>query len=185
MSDQDTLAARLLYDRDVSAETLEEWTAQVAAPKPGQDTRRSSALLLRAGGQWLALPTSCVQAALPLGPVHSVPFLGSAAFAGLANVDGELLPCVRLCALLGAQPEDKPDRPRLIAVSLPSGRYALLVDHAAGTSAYDPQALQPAPVTLERTPGNFIAAMAELDGVRAGLADTDRLSAALMRSLRP
>ncbi|MFP5223587.1 MAG: chemotaxis protein CheW [Acidobacteriota bacterium] len=199
MSDQDSLAARQLFDREVSPDILSEWTAQTAAPKPAREGARQGVLLVRAAGEWLGLPTAIVDAALPMGPVHSVPYLSSPVFIGLANVDGELLPCIRLSALLGALPaQSGPDEdgeaggqaqhkthPRLIALTLPEGRFALAVDEAAGTGGYDPEAASPAPDTVSRAPSPLVLRMAVVEGRLAGIADAASLGRALLRSLRP
>ena len=185
MNDDDSLAARLLFDREVSPDILAEWTIQAALPKAQNDLRRAAALLVRAGGEWLGLPASIVETALPVGPVHSVPYLSSMVCLGLANVDGELLPCVSLVALTGAEPGPDPVRPRLIAVSLATGRFVLLVDEAAGTCGYDPDTLTSPPDTVARSPHPIARAVALLEGRSAAIADEESLGQALLRSLRP
>ena len=185
MSDDNAQAARLLFDRDIAAGILSEWTAQTALPKDQSDLRRAAALLVRAGEEWLGLPASIVETALPVGTVHCVPYLSSPVFLGLANVDGELLPCVSLAALTGAEPDLSPVRPRFIAVSLAAGRFVLLVDEAAGTCGYDPETLASPPDTLARSPHPIVRAMVLLEGRSAGITDEESLGQALLRSLRP
>lgn len=185
MKELDAQGARQLFDREVAPDTLSEWTAQAAAPKPARQGARQGVLLVRAGEEWLGLPTAIVDAALPMSPVHSVPYLSSPAFAGLCNVDGELLPCIRLAALLGAQPTQESAHPRLIALTLPEGRFALEVDEAAGTGGYDPEATSPAPDTVSHAPSPLVLRMALVEGRLAGIAETASLGRALLRSLRP
>ncbi|GFK93102.1 hypothetical protein NNJEOMEG_00931 [Fundidesulfovibrio magnetotacticus] len=185
MTDDTSREAKLLFDREPSAEVLAEWTAQTAQPKDDAGAKRGAALLVRAGEEWTALPASMVDQALPLGPVHAVPYLSGPVFLGLANVDGELLPCVRLAALLGAEPSQAPGRPRLVAVRTREGRFALLVDEAPGMSHYDPDALDPAPDTLARGPRPLVAGMARVGGRLAAVADPERLGRALLGSLSP
>jgi chemotaxis-related protein WspD len=191
---EDSLAARQLFDREIAPETLAEWTAQTAAPKPAAQTRPAGALLVRAGSEWFGLPTGVVDCALPVGPVHSVPSLGSPAFLGLANVDGELLPCVSLADLAGADtaraaptpgPAPLRARGRLIAVTVAQGRFALLVDEAAGSCGFAPEALTPPPDTVARSPRPLVTGMATLEGRLTGIVDPESLGRALLRSLRP
>lgn len=184
MSDE-SLASRILFDREVDRDTLAEWTAQAAAPKPSGETRRTGALLVRAGEEWIAIPASIIDQALPAGPIHKVPFLSNRTFLGLCNVDGELTPCVSLAALIGAQPGTSASRARFIAVSTTRGRFALLVDEALGTHGFDPAALSPPPDTLARSPRPVIRAMAVMEGRHAAVADEERLAAALEECLRP
>lgn len=185
MKELDSQGARQLFDREVAPDTLSEWTAQAAALKPVRQGARRGVLLVRAGEEWLGLPTAIVDAALPMSPVHSVPYLSSPVFAGLCNVDGELLPCIRLAALLGALPAQGPGHPRLIALTLPEGRFALEVDEAAGTGGYDPEAVSPAPDTVSRGPSPLVQGMALVEGRLVGIADAVPLGRALLRSLRP
>lgn len=186
MSEQDALTARLLFDREVSAETLTEWTAQTAAPKPAREAARTVALLVRAGGEWIGLPASVVEAALPAGPIHAVPHFSNRVFLGLANVDGELLPCMSLAALADAESAAVPaKKPRLIAVNLAEGRFALLADETACTCGYDPASLTPPPETVARSPHHIVTAMAVIEGRNAGIVDERSLGQAILRSLRP
>ena len=174
-----------LFDREVDAAPLDEWTALAAAPKPRGDTPRTAALLVRAGSEWIGIPTSMVDAALPAGPVHTVPYLSGRAFLGLCNVDGELVPCVSLSELAGAQPGPPPLRPRFISVVTAQGRFVLMVDEAFGTCGFDPAALTPAPDTLSRSSGRVVSAMAMMEGRLAGVACEEKLGRALLESLRP
>jgi chemotaxis-related protein WspD len=120
-----------------------------------------------------------------MSPVHSVPYLSSPVFAGLCNVDGELLPCIRLAALLGAQPTQESAHPRIIALTLPEGRFALEVDEAAGTGGYDPETASPAPDTVSHAPSPLVLHMALVEGRLAGIVEAASLGRALLRSLRP
>lgn len=181
----DTLAAKVLFDREPAPDVLAEWTGQTAAPPPEPGTGLARVFLVRAGEEWVGLPAAMVDSALPLGPIHSVPFLSSPVFLGLANVEGELLPCVSLAALLGVEPGGQEGTPRLLAVSTVEGRFALTVCEAAGVREYDPAAATAAPDTVARAPRPVVRAVAEVEGRGAGIADPALLGAALARSLRP
>jgi len=73
VSDSDFLAARLLFDRPVAAETLAEWTAQAAQPKPEPQAAQASALLVRAGAEWFGLPAPLVETALTAARIINCP----------------------------------------------------------------------------------------------------------------
>lgn len=185
MSGEDTLAARLVFDREVEPETLLEWTEQTATPKPAREVRLAGALLVRTGKEWLGLPAPIVESAMPVGPIHSVPYLSSRAFLGLINVDGELLPCVSLAVLAGADPDPAPARPRIITVTVAEGRFSLLTDEAEGTCGYDPDTATLPPDTVSNSPYRLVKHMAVLEGRTAGIMDETLLGRALLRSLRP
>lgn len=179
------LAARLLYDREVSSDLLDEWTEQIATPKPNSAREYVVALLLRAGAEWLALPASCLDEAASVGPIHAMPYLSSPVFRGLINMGGELLPCISLADLLRAAPADTPARARVIAVSLIQGRFALLVEEVAGTARFHPDDVHPAPDTVSMSPSPLVQGVVELESRPAGLLDAKALGEALLESLQP
>jgi len=185
VNDDASQDAKLLFDRPVPPDVLAEWTAQAARPKDEPGGLRIPALLVRAGNEWVALPSEVVDQALPVGPIHAVPYLSNAVFLGLANVDGELLPCVSLAELLGAEPSLLSARPRLVVVRLEEGRFALLVEETPGMRGYEPAALVPPPDTLARAPHPVVTGMAAFGERLAGVADAVLLGRALARSLAP
>lgn len=181
-------AAKLLHDRTVAPELIDEWTAQIAAPKPASERGRAHALLLRAADEWLALPAALLEEALPVGPVHTVPYLSTPIFEGLTNVGGELLPCIRLARLLAGQAAEHagapaPSTPRLLAVNTSSGRFALLVDEVVGICPFDPDRMTPPPDTVRLGPDSMVAGMVVLEGRTAGLLDQAVLAQALIQAL--
>lgn len=184
-----TQAAKLLHDREAPGELIDEWTELTAAPKPETQRGERKALLLRAGGEWLALPGHLLQEALLAGPVHRTPYLSGEVFLGLTNVGGELWPCMSLAALVGAGQGGETDQTtrggrRLLAVAADSGRYALLADEARGVGPYDPARLTPPPDTVRLGPKRLVAGMTLLEGRLAGLLDDAALSLALAEALR-
>jgi len=181
----DALTSRLLFDREVDRETLAEWTAQTAAPKPSAQARQASVLLVRAGREWIGIPASMADTALPAGPVHTLPYLSTPVFPGLCNVDGELLPCVDLAALLKTEQGEKPARARILAVTTSEGRFALRVDEVLGAHGFDPDSATTPPETVSRAPSPIVTALAVMSGRTVGVADEQALTRALAGSLRP
>src|SRR5665213_3494942 len=89
-----------LLDRDLPDDIRREWTVRVAAPLRSEEQGTESVLLFRLGAEWLALSTALVNAIAPVGAVHSLPRRREGASLGIANVEGALLVCVALDALL-------------------------------------------------------------------------------------
>jgi chemotaxis-related protein WspD len=98
-----------------------------------------SVVVFRLGDRWYALPGAAFQGIHNVRPIHAVPGRSSSLFLGLANIDGELLPCLSLAALLGHadRPPDTPEGgrrgfPRLVVLARAGDRFVAPVDEAKG-----------------------------------------------------
>lgn len=178
-------AGRGLFERDMTAEALREWTNRTAAVKETEDGGHESVLVFRLGGEWLALPTAHLQEAAEIRPVHFVPFRSNPCFAGIVNISGELLPCVRLAELLGitgptpASASDRPAHARMVVTGQGTDRFVFPVDEIFGILHLAPRDLQPAPATLLRTPQAIATGIFNLEGKAVGLLDGVKLIAAI------
>jgi chemotaxis-related protein WspD len=138
--------ARELLDRAPEPGEREAWAAHYAKPPAAAPRSPARAFVFRLGSEWLALPAACLAEAATPRPVHSVPHRRDGGLAGLVNLDGELLPCVRLEHALGvaASAAPEPGR-RLLVVEAPGGRLAFFADQVHGLLAYDAALARPAP----------------------------------------
>jgi chemotaxis signal transduction protein len=176
---------QLLFDREVSPEQLEQWTALTASTKPVRPVGLTGALLFRAGDEWLALPAGVLDEALDMRPIHAVPYLSNPVFIGLVNAGGELLPCIGLARLMQSPQVLSAVKPRILCVRLTQGRFALMADEVVGACRYDPAEVSPPPDTVAKGPRPLVMGMVKLEGRLAGLLDPRALGAALLGSLRP
>lgn len=180
-----------LYDREPPEGYAREWTRILAAEKPVRQDDVTSVLVFRIGREWLALRTALFEEITAPRPVHTVPGLHSRGFLGLVNINGVLLPCMSLAAILGMSPpaSQAPDNgnpramARLAVVAGPDGRYAFPVDEIAGTHGLTPAQRRPAPATVSRTPQHFSSGVFAHHGVMAGILDEETLFPALSRSI--
>ena len=150
-------ARRRLLDRAPEPGEREAWAEHYAKPPPAALREPERAFVFRLGDEWLALPAPCLREAATPRPIHSVPHRRAGLLAGLVNLDGELVPCVRLERALGltapgrgAVPAGGPSAAasrarRLLVVAAPGGRLALEADQVYGMLEYDAAALLPAP----------------------------------------
>ena len=81
-------------------------TGRRTSPQPAhaEDGETRSVVIFRVASEWLALPTSVVIEVANLLPIHSLPHRPNGVVLGLASVRGELLVCVSLGRVVGAEP---------------------------------------------------------------------------------
>jgi chemotaxis-related protein WspD len=178
-------AGRELFDQPASPELLEEWTAALAAAKERAQPGTVSVVVFRLNAEWFALPTALFAEVAEHHAPHTVPFRTGATFAGLVNVNGELLLCVSLARLLGVAESGgaPPVRPRMCVVTHERERVAFPVDEVLGVRRVDAAALQPAPTTVAKAPAALTVSLFEFDGRSVGLLDEEKLFSTLARCL--
>ena len=161
-----TTAAVQLLDRPTLDGYREMWTARIAQSPSSVTLGTTSVIAFRIGSEWLALPASVLHGAAERRPVHSVPHRRGAVTLGLANVDGELLICVSLAALIGAPPPAPSATKdeiagqsriyeRLLIVNSDQGRIVFPVDEVYGIHRYHPHELRDVPETLMKAETRF------------------------------
>jgi chemotaxis signal transduction protein len=75
-----------------------------------------------------------------------VPHRRGGGLAGLVNLNGELLPCLKLGRVLAIEETTTEEKSRrLLVLRAPGGRLAFMADEVHGPLAYEVKALRPAP----------------------------------------
>lgn len=181
-------AAVQLLDRPLSAEDRRAWTEHYAHEKPLGAPAKTSALLFRLDGEWLALPTTAFQEITERRVVHSLPHRRLAIVLGLVNVRGELLICASLARLLGLEfrPPAKPVRAvfdRLLVADWNGERFAFPVDEVHGVHRFHQSDLRKPPATIARSGLNCARGVFPWRNIAVGFLDADAVFAALNRNL--
>ena len=144
-------AAELL-DGDPPASYLADRTSHFAQPKRAEDIETRSVVIFRVASEWLALPTSVVMEVANLLPIHSLPHRQNGVVLGLASVRGELLVCVSLRQVVGAEPlaaasHERRDTAyrRLLVIRREAVRVVCPVDDVHGIHRFHPRELKAVP----------------------------------------
>ena len=180
-------AAALLLERTPPADHLAEWSRLLAQPAPEQASFSRSAVVFRVAAEWLALPTAAFEEILAPRPVHSLPRHRRGPVLGLANIRGELLPCLSLRQLLaieepaGGTPASGPQR--LMVLAHQGQRVACPVDTVESILRYDPAALGKPPQSLSRSSITHTQGILDPGGRAIGLLDDELLFQSINRSL--
>lgn len=170
---------RRLLDRAPEPGERAAWAEHYAQPPPAAAKAQARAFVFRVGLEWLALPAAALQEAAAPRPIHSVPHRRGGGLAGLVNLNGELLPCVRLAHALAIEAAGAEEKTRrLLVARTPGGRLAFMADEVHGLLAYDAAASRPAPSRPV-----CAKALIPWEGRMVGLLDVEALWPLLERSL--
>jgi chemotaxis-related protein WspD len=167
-----------------------EWTDHFARPKTDADVEARSVVIFRIGAEWLALPASVVMEVANVLTVHSLPHRRNGIVLGVANVRGQLLVCVSLGAIVGADaaaPAPRGQRtvayPRLLVIRREDVRVVCPVDEVFGLHQVRTRELGTVPATVARASGTYSTALLSWGDRSVGILDDQLLFYSLKRSL--
>ena len=178
-------AGRELLEREPPPGYREEWAGLLAAP-PVADAaadRAGTAALFRVGNEWLALTGALFRVVTAARPVAPLPHWRGGARRGLVAVNGELLLCFSMEALIGLPPAAAPAAEcataRMCVIAGAGGPWVFEAAEVAGMLPWRQRDLKPVPLTVARATPHFIRALVLLEGRTAGLLDDELLFHAL------
>lgn len=173
--------AASLLDRDVRGQIDDDWKRDFAAAAPEEQRRTRSAMLVRVGSEWFALPMLALDHVFERRAIHSLPHRRNAALLGLVNVRGQLLICVSLARLLGVTEEAGGQR--MVVMRGGGGRVVFPVDEVQHNCRFHDGELLATPATTRRALANFTTGLLKADKGLAALLDGDKLAEAVEQSL--
>jgi chemotaxis-related protein WspD len=181
-------AGRQLLERPVPGRFVDEWTELLAQPTEHEDLDTFSVLVFRLVTDWMAIRTGSFHEAVQVRPVHSVPFRSGKIFLGLVNINGELLPCFSVVALMGMEtvaPEEhhKTACERMVVVSTELGRMVFVVDEIDGIHHVPPEQVQKPPATFSKSQSAYTSGIFTHKERIVGLIDDERLFASMRGSV--
>lgn len=183
-------AGRRLLDREFPDGYREEWTALLANHKDSGEVETFSTIVFRLREELLALKTVFFQQAAEAAVPHTIPLRTGEVFKGIINVNGELVLCVDVAALLGITGEEgvttvRKVYPRLVVVNREGQRFAFPTDEILGVHRFPLAAIQELPATVSRSIRALTAGILPWQGKTVGLLEEEKFFAALSRSLAP
>jgi chemotaxis-related protein WspD len=187
-------AGRRVLDTPMPAQYREEWAGQLAQPITRPERHTGSAIVFRVGVEWFGIATELCSGILPERGIHSLPHRQGGAVLGLANVEGTLVLCISLAAILGLAPEAGPGAglpdpraaasasartpggaARLLVMTSPEGRLAMPIQEAHGVCRFRERDLHAVPATLAKCQANHTRAVLPFPDRAVGLLDTESL----------
>jgi chemotaxis-related protein WspD len=184
-------AAKHLLDIELPPEYLSRWTLHVAREQPAADPDSLSVVLFRLETEWFALRTTVFAEIVGNRSIHSIPHRRDGVVLGLANVRGELLPCVSLRDVLGlAHSLEAVERDgrrvsamRLLVLEQDGTRIVCPADEVQGTQRYQPRDLLDVPTTISKAAPPYTKAVLLWQGKPVGMLDDQVLFNSVNRSL--
>jgi len=181
-------AAAEVLDRPIPADYRRDWTSRVSVAAPSASPADTAVVLFRIGAEWLALDTGLVQEVTGSRPMHSLPHRHRDLVLGLANVRGELVPCLALGRLMGLEHDVPAERLRtahrhLVVLESGQGRLAFPADEVAGVWRFSRREMRPLPGTVARARRVFTRGILEWRERAVGYLDSDAVLFHLERSL--
>lgn len=155
-----------------------ECTQNLASEKKRKPFNIKSAFVFRAGSEWLALPADIIQKIVTMGPIHSLPNIGSKTLRGLVNIHGSLQICVSIGRVLGIEKQTKTEDQRhpnyisperLVVVLQDKHLVAFPVSETKGIVRYSPGMVKELPVTVSGSKAVYTMGVLHLDGKDIGL----------------
>lgn len=183
------LRLRTLLQRPLPDDELAANTRMVATPLEERDQLDASLLIVNLGQERLALDVGFARRVVPMRTVHRVPHRTNELFAGLCNIQGELLPVARLDKLLGIVVTDRAGHSpsahqRMVVVGEASAAWAVIVDRVEGIRRFDSSTFIAPPATVARALDGVTDALVPLDASNhAARLQPAKLAAALGRCL--
>lgn len=178
---------RALFDREMTEEYRREVSEVLSQATAAPLEDAVSLIVFRVGSEWFALRTNAFHEIVPAQRIYVLPFRSGGVLAGLVNVNGELLLCVSLQAVLGLPPGEKTDKrskSRMCIVGTGRERFAYFVSEVLGVRRVPRAGLRTVPVTLVKSPSAQTAWCFDLDGLNVGLIDEKKFFNFLDRSLQ-
>ncbi len=177
--------AASLLDRDLRGQTDDDWKRDFAAAAPVEQRRTRSAMLVRVGPEWFALPMLALDQVIERRAIHSLPHRRNAALLGLVNVRGQLLICVSLARLLGATEDAAVETSgqRMVVTRGAGGRVVFPVDEVQHNCRFHEGDLLATPATTRRALASFTTGLIKADKGLAALLDGDKLADAVEQGL--
>jgi chemotaxis-related protein WspD len=183
-----------LLGGEAPAGHLAERTAHFIRPTAPAIGDTRSVVIFRVGAEWLALPSPIVVEVANLLPIHSLPHRTGGVVLGVTSVRGELLVCVSLRAIVGADPiapktaadpatAAHAGYSRLLVIRRESIRVVCPVDEVHGIHRFDPRELKPIPTTVSKAAITYSTGLLPWQGRSVGSLDDQLLFYTLQRSL--
>lgn len=180
--------AKQFLDRPFTPLHRREWTAHFAQEKQIATPTKTSAVIFRIAGEWLAMPTPAFQEISERRTMHSLPHQRRGIVLGIVNIRGELLVCASLGRLLGLEstavlPRQLTTFDRLLVAVWNTQRLAFPVDEVHGVHRFHSADLREPPATVSRSGISCAQGIFPWRNFAVGFLDPESLFATLNRSL--
>lgn len=181
-------AASQFLNRPIPPDYRREWSLHFAPEKRVATPAKTSVVIFRLLGEWLALPTEIFQEVAERRPLHTIPHCRHTVLLGIVNIRGELLICAALNRLLGLETAPRAlihgqRQERLMVAEWRGQRAAFPVDEVYGVHRFHNADLRKPPSLFVQGGRHCANGIFPWRQHTVGLLDPEALMAALNRNL--
>jgi chemotaxis signal transduction protein len=177
-------AMRRLLDRPMDPMVLDENTSLVAQPHESVDADRFDLLVARIGEEHLGFDSMLAHRVHDPAIIRRVPHRHAEHLAGIAAVDGDLVPAAWLGRLLDIEADVEPADPRVILIGPVERRWAVPVDSIVGVRPFNRSSIIEPPTTVSGSMRRHVSGLVRLGDRFVAIIDGERLLDALDGGLR-
>ncbi len=180
-------AGRLLLEREVPIDYIQEWTATFAESGSALSLRSTeellSLILFRLGNEQFAISIRSLQEVIRPTQIHTLPHRSDRLFLGLTSIRGEILLCASLQEFLDLEPSPRSDHERMLIVGTNQRKWVLPVDQVHGIQRYPLQDIQEPPIVITKTNATYTQGILTWNEQQINYLNAERLIDTLDRSI--
>ena len=173
-----------LLERPITSETLDENTRLVGQRHEEVESDELTVLIARIGDEWLGFDAHFADRVHAPTAIRRVPHRTAEHLAGVAAVDGEIIPAARLEVLLDLVRDAAPVEPRFVVVGPSDRRWAIPVDEVEGMIRVPRASIIDPPTTVSASLHRHTMGLVSMGDRLAALLDSTRLLDLLDGGLR-
>ncbi|MCK4586248.1 MAG: chemotaxis protein CheW [Gammaproteobacteria bacterium] len=156
------MAGRGVFESRPPSGYLSQWQKEISNKKEEREKGDVGVMVFRLGKEWLSLPVEYLQEIVEEKKIHKIPHNEGVYILGVVNIGGEVNTCYSLMNLLEIEEnanKDDSELRRLIVLVVNGDRFVLPVCEISGLARYSSTDLLPAPATLGKKMGTYLAGM--------------------------
>ena len=180
-------AGRLLLEREVPIDYVQEWTSTFAESGSALSVRSTeemlSLILFRLGNEQFAISVRSLREVIRPTQIHSLPHRSDRLFLGLTSIRGEILLCASLQAFLDLEPVPISDHQRMLIVGANQRKWVFPVDQVYSIQRFVLQDIQDPPVVITKTNAAYTQGILTWHDQQISCLDVERLIDTLDRSV--
>ncbi|MBW4525583.1 MAG: chemotaxis protein CheW [Phormidium tanganyikae FI6-MK23] len=148
-------SGRLLLEREVSIDYVQEWTETIAERGSALSIRSTeemlSLILFRLGNEQFAISVRSLQEVIRPVQIRTLPHRSDRLFLGLTSVRGEILLCASLREFLNLEPTAPSNQERMLIIGSSQRKWVFPTDEVHGILRYPLHEIQDPPVVILKT----------------------------------
>jgi chemotaxis-related protein WspD len=179
-------AGREVFEKSAPVGYLSEWRKTLASEMVLEKNEDKSVLVFMVGGEWFAIPATCLNEIAEQRVVHRIPRNRNDDIEGIVNIGGEVRVCYSLESILDVKQLAVKNNKnglsmiaRHLVILLDAQYYVFRVEQVSGLCWYNDNDILPVPSTLRHEGAGVISGVINHNKNKVGIFDIDAFQARL------